>query len=150
MAQSLSRVFVHVTFSTKDRCPLIDDGIKEELWAYIGGVCNALECKSIRTGGYNDHIHVCCILSRKVAQTKLLEEIKKESSKWIKSKGERYRDFYWQEGYGIFSVNPSEVEKVVEYIDGQHEHHKRRTFQEELLAFLNKYKVEYDERYLWT
>jgi len=150
MAQSLSRVYVHITFSTKDRRPLIDDDVREELWAYIGGVCNALECKSIRTGGYNDHVHICCILSKKMTQVKLLEEIKKESSKWIKSKGERYRDFYWQDGYGIFSVNPSEIDKVVEYIEGQGEHHKQRTFQEELLAFLKKYKMEYDERYLWT
>ncbi|MCL1856457.1 MAG: transposase [Kiritimatiellaeota bacterium] len=150
MAQSLSRVYVHITFSTKDRYPFIDDGIKEELWAYIGGVCNALECTSIRTGGYNDHVHVCCVLSRKVTQIKLLEEIKKESSKWIKSKGERYRGFYWQGGYGIFSVNPSEIEKVVEYIKNQGEHHKQRSFQDELLAFLKKYKVEYDERYLWN
>ena len=150
MAQSLSRVYLHITFSTKNRCPFIDEHIQSELWAYIGGVCHALECKSIRTDGHNDHIHICCLLSRKVTQVKLMEEIKKESSKWIKTKGEQYRNFYWQDGYGIFSVNPSEIEKVVDYIDKQHEHHKRYTFQEEFLAFLKKYGVEYDERYLWN
>jgi REP element-mobilizing transposase RayT len=150
MSQSLSRVYVHITFSTKHRLPLIDDGIKNELWAYIGGVCNALDCKSIRVGGHHDHIHVCCILSKMIAQVKLLEEIKKESSKWVKTKGERYRDFYWQDGYGIFSVNPSEIDKVAAYIEGQGEHHTKHTFQEEFLAFLKKYKVEYDERYLWN
>ena len=80
---------------------------------------------------------------------KLLEEVKKASSKWIKTKGNAYSNFYWQDGYGIFSVNPSEIERVVKYIDNQGEHHKKRTFKEELLAFLKKYEVEYDERYLW-
>ena len=150
MAQSLSRVYLHITFSTRNRQPLIDDNISQELWAYIGGTCRALGCKSIRTGGYNDHVHICCILSREMTQTKLVGEIKKESSKWIKTKGGQYREFYWQDGYGVFSVNPSEIEKVVEYIERQHEHHKKRTYQEELLAFLKKYKVEYDERYLWN
>ena len=150
MAQSLSKVYLHITFSTKNRCPLIDTGIEQELWAYIGGVCRALECPFIRTGGHNDHIHICCLLSKKMTQVKLIEEIKKESSKWIKTKGTHYREFYWQGGYGVFSVNPFEIEKVVEYIDGQHEHHKKRTFQEELLAFLKKYGAEYDERYLWN
>ncbi|GHT34709.1 transposase [Bacteroidia bacterium] len=149
MAQSLSKVYVHITFSTKKRYPFIDNGIQEELWAYIGGVCKDLECNPIRVGGHRDHIHICCLLSKKIAQIKLLEEVKKESSKWIKTKGKQYEKFYWQDGYGIFSVNPSEIDMVVEYIEKQEEHHRKRTFQEELLAFLRKYKVEYDERYLW-
>jgi len=78
-----------------------------------------------------------------------LEEVKKESSKWIKTKGIQYSKFYWQDGYGIFSVNPSEIDKVIDYIDNQHKHHSRRTFKEELLAFLKKYEIEYDGRYLW-
>ena len=149
MAQSLSKVYVHITFSTKNRYPFIDKDIEQELWAYLGGVCKELECNPIRVGGHNDHVHICCLLSKKITQIKLLEEIKKESSKWIKTKGRQYEKFYWQDGYGIFSVNPSEIETVVEYIENQHEHHKKRTFQEELLAFLKKYNVEYDERYLW-
>jgi len=75
--------------------------------------------------------------------------VKKESSKWIKTKGRQYEKFYWQDGYGIFSVNPSELGKVVEYIDDQRKHHEKLTFRQELLKFLRKYKVEYDERYLW-
>jgi len=149
MSQSLSQVYVHITFSTKNRQPLIDDSIKQTLWAYIAGLCRTLECLAIRVGGYDDHIHICCLLSKKVTQVELLQEIKKKSSQWMKTQGEQYSAFYWQDGYGIFSVNPSEVEKVVEYVDNQHEHHKKRTFQEELLAFLKKYKVAYDERYLW-
>jgi len=149
MPQSLTKVYVHITFSTKYRHPFIDDNIQQELWTYIGGICKTLECNPIRVGGYYDHVHICCLLSKKIAQMKLLEEVKKSSSKWIKTKGDQYGKFYWQDGYGIFSVNPSEIEKVIAYIDNQHEHHARQTFQKELLAFLKKYNVEYDERYLW-
>ena len=149
MSQSLSQVYVHITFSTKNRHPSISDNVKQSLWAYIAGVCRALECLAIRVGGHSDHIHICCLLSKKITQVELLQEIKRKSSQWMKNQGEQHRNFYWQEGYGIFSVNPSEIEKVVEYIDSQCEHHKKHTFQEELLAFLKKYKVAYDERYLW-
>ncbi|MDR0613194.1 MAG: IS200/IS605 family transposase [Dysgonamonadaceae bacterium] len=149
MPQSLSKVYVHLTFSTKNRYPFIDDAIKNDLWEYLGGICRGLECNPIRVGGHNDHVHICCLLSKKITQIKFVEEVKKQSSKWVKSKGERYSKFYWQDGYGIFSVNPAEINVVVEYINNQTEHHRKRTFQEELLAFLKKYNVEYDERYLW-
>ena len=149
MPQSISYVYAHITFSTKNRHPFIDDTIERELWTYLGGICKALECHPACVGGYADHVHVCCALSKKIAQTKLLEEIKRESSRWMKTKGSRYEKFYWQDGYGIFSVNPSEIETVAAYIENQREHHKKRTFQEEFLAFLKKYRVKYDERYLW-
>jgi REP element-mobilizing transposase RayT len=138
-----------MTFSTKDRYPFIDDYIKQDLWSYLGGICKGLECNPVQIGGYNDHVHILCLLSKKITQIKLLEEVKKESSKWIKTKDARYNNFYWQRGYGIFSVNPSEIEIVVDYIKNQAEHHKKGTFKEEFLAFLKKYNVEYDERYIW-
>ena len=149
MPQSLTKVYVHITFSTKHRNPSIGKDIEQELWNYIGGICKALECSPIRVGGYNDHVHICCLLSRKISQSKLLGEIKRQSSKWIKTKGREYEKFYWQDGYGVFAVNPMGVERVVKYIENQHEHHKKRSFQEELLAFLKKYNVNFDERYLW-
>ncbi len=149
MPQSLSKVFVHVTFSTKNRQHLIDDHIKDYLFEYIGGICKGLECNPLKVGGYHDHVHVICLLSRKIAQMTLLEEIKKQSSKWIKTKGQTYADFYWQSGYGIFSVNPTEIDVVVNYIMNQEEHHKKVSFQDEFRAFLKKYKIEYDERYVW-
>jgi len=149
MPQSLSKVYVHITFSTKNRQNLIDDAIKDSLYEYIGGVCKGLECNPVNVGGHKNHIHVLCILSRKVAQMKLLEEIKKRSSKWIKTKGESYSNFYWQDGYGIFSINPTEIDKVIDYIQKQDKHHKHNSFQDEFRAFLKKYKVEYDERYVW-
>ena len=138
-----------MTFSTKERRTLIDDTISNRLFEYIGGICKGLECFPIQVGGYKNHIHVLCLLSKKITQTKLLEEIKKQSSKWIKTIDIKYANFYWQDGYGIFSVNPSELEIVEKYIENQEEHHKKKTFQEEFLAFLKKYNVDYDERYLW-
>jgi REP element-mobilizing transposase RayT len=150
MAQSLSKVYVHITFSTKDRQNLIDENIKESLFQYLGGVCKGLECNPVQVGGYFDHVHILCLLSRKVAQMDLLEELKKQSSKWIKNQGSAYSNFYWQDGYGIFSVNPTQLNIVVEYISNQVVHHKTVSFQDELRAFLKKYNVEYDERFIWT
>jgi len=149
MSQSLSKVYVHITFSTKDRQHLIDENIKESLFQYLGGICKGLECNPVQVGGHTDHVHILCLLSRKIAQMDLLEELKKQSSKWIKTQGIAYSNFYWQDGYGIFSVNPTQVNIVVEYIKNQAEHHKTMSFQDELRAFLKKYKVEYDERYIW-
>jgi putative transposase len=149
MAQSLSKVYVHITFSTKNRQALIDKNVETSLFEYIGGICKGLECDPIKVGGNLDHIHVLCLLSRKIPQMKLLEEIKKQSSKWVKTKGPAYSNFYWQDGYGIFSVNPSEIDTVVNYITNQEAHHKKLSFQDEFRAFLKKYKVDYDERYVW-
>lgn len=149
MAQSLSQVYVHITFSTKNRELLIDDEIKPRLFEYLGGICNRLECQPLQVGGYDDHIHILCMLSKKLTQIKLMEEVKKSSSKWIKTVDEKYQNFYWQNGYGIFSVNPSETDVVVNYIQHQNEHHRKYSFQDEFRAFLNKYKIQYDERYLW-
>ena len=149
MPQSLSQVYIHITFSTKNRVPIIDDQMKPRLFEYLGGICNRLECQVLQVGGHNDHIHILCMLSKKITQIKLMEEVKKSSSKWIKTIDEKYRNFYWQNGYGIFSVNPSETDVVVNYIRNQKEHHKKHSFQDEFRAFLKKHRVEYDERYVW-
>ena len=149
MPQSLARNYIHITFSTKNREPLISADIQEELFNYLGGICKTLECYPVKVSGHIDHVHVLCLLSPKVALTKLLEELKSHSSKWIKTQGEYFRNFYWQNGYGAFSVNPTETEVVENYILNQKEHHRKRSFQEEYLAFLKKYNVTYDERYLW-
>jgi putative transposase len=149
MPQSLSKVYVHITFSTKNRENLIDKNIQERLFEYLGGICKGLECNPARVGRHLDHIHILCTLSRKITQASLLEQVKKESSKWMKTNGDKYKNFYWQNGYGIFSVNPTEIDVVTDYINNQEEHHKKRTFQDEFKAFLKKYKIEYDERYVW-
>jgi len=149
MSQSLSKVYVHISFSTKLRQNLIDEDIEAPLFEYLGGICKGLECNPIQIGGYQNHIHVLCLLSKKITQIKLMEELKKQSSKWVKQRDEKYSNFYWQDGYGIFSVNLAEIDIVVNYIKKQKEHHKKVSFQDEFLAFLKKYKVEFDVRYLW-
>lgn len=148
MGQSLVKNYMHLVFSTKHRRPLIHPPVEEELHAYPGGICNQLGCTVIKVGGYTDHIHILCMLSQKIALMKLMEELKSHSSKWIKTKGAAYEHFYWQNGYGAFSVNPADVDRVITYIARQHEHHSQRTFQDEYRAFLNKYKMEYDEKYV--
>lgn len=149
MGQSLVKNYVHITFSTKHRLPLISAEIEDELYSYIGGICNNLECYPIKIGGYYDHVHILSSLSKKIALMVLLEKIKAHSSKWIKTKSDDLKKFYWQNGYGAFSVNHYEIDKVVEYIENQKEHHRKKTFQDEYRAFLKKYKVEFDERYIW-
>lgn len=149
MGQSLVKNYIHIVFSTKHRTPMIQPLYEEELHSYLGGICKNLECPPIKIGGYTDHIHILCMLSKKIALMKLLEEVKSHSSKWMKTKSDSLNNFYWQDGYGAFSVNPSEVERVISYIERQHEHHSKKTFQDEYRAFLEKYKVDYDERYVW-
>lgn len=100
MGQSLVKNYIHLVFSTKHRAPLIHSPIEAELHAYLGGICNKLECTVIKVGGYTDHIHILCMLSKKIALMKLLEELKSHSYKWIKTKGTGYENFYWQDGYG--------------------------------------------------
>jgi len=149
MPQSLVHNYMHITFSTKDRYPFIDKNISEQLYSYLGGICKNLECNPIIIGGYKDHIHILCLLSRKIALMKLIEELKSHSSKWVKTKNMKYQNFFWQRGYGGFSVNPTEIGIVEKYILGQDIHHIKKTFQDEYRAFLNKYKIKYDEKYVW-
>lgn len=149
MGQSLIKNYIHIVFSTKHREKIIQPDVEAELHAYLGGICNKLECQVIKVGGYTDHIHILCMLSKKIALMKLLEEIKSHSSKWIKTKGGVYTNFYWQDGYGAFSVNPSEVDVVIAYIANQYQHHSKKTYKNEYRTFLKKYQVEYDEKYVW-
>jgi putative transposase len=115
MPQSLVKNYMHIVFSTKHREALIYSSVEAELHKYLGGICNNLECQPIMIGGYVDHIHILCLLSKKLALIKVLEELKSHSSKWIKTKDEKLKNFYWQDGYGAFSVNPTEIEVVTEY-----------------------------------
>ena len=149
MGQSLVNNYIHIIFSTKNRQPFIHPPYDIELYAYLAGICKNLECTPIKIGGYTDHVHVLCLLSKKVTLVKLLEELKSHSSKWMKSKDESLNNFYWQDGYGAFSVNPSQVDVVIEYITNQHTHNAKATFQDEYRAFLKKYRIEYDEKYVW-
>lgn len=149
MGQSLVKNYVHIVFSTKYRQHLIHESIENQLYSYLGGICNQLECSVIKLGGYSDHIHILCLLSKKIALAKLVEEVKSHSSKWIKTQGKEFANFYWQDGYGAFSVNPAEVERVINYITNQKEHHRKKEFQKEYKEFLEKFEIEFDERFVW-
>jgi len=128
---------------------MIDENVRDELYAYIAGICKKLNSYVYRVGGTDDHAHIACTLPRTLTVSKLVEEIKKSSSKWIKTKGDAYNEFSWQTGYGAFSVGQSQLSVLLRYIDGQLEHHRTQSFQDELRAFLEKYGIEYDEKYVW-
>ncbi len=149
MGQSLVKNYIHIVFSTKLRQPFIHPPVEQELHAYLGGICKKHECHPIIVGGYTDHIHILCMLSKKIALMKFIEELKSSSSKWIKTKGESYQNFYWQDGYGAFSVNPDDVDVVKRYIAHQKAHHSKSDFKDEYRTLLNRYGVEFDERYVW-
>jgi len=149
MPQSLANILVHLVFSTKDRRPFIHPAVEGELHAYLVKMCRICGCPSHRVGGAQDHVHILCSLSRTITVADLVEEVKKRSSKWIKTKGPQYRTFSWQSGYGAFSIGQSGVDALKRYIARQKDHHKRITFQDEYRALLAKYQIEYEERYLW-
>jgi len=149
MPQSLVYNYTHIIFSTKDRYPFIDENICNELFNYLGGICRELQCNPIIVGGHDDHVHLLVLLSQKIALMKLIETLKSHSSGWIKTKDNKYEKFYWQKGYGAFSINPTQIDIVHEYITNQSEHHKNKSFKEEYRAFLEKYNVKFDERYVW-
>lgn len=149
MGQSLVKNYLHIVFSTKYRQHLIQPPHDESLYKYLGGICKKMECYPVQVGGHTDHIHVLCNLSRKIALMKFMEELKSSSSKWMKTQSSELDNFYWQNGYGAFSVNPHEIDRVADYIKNQHTHHAKKTFQDEYREYLKKYEVEYDERYVW-
>ena len=149
MSQSLVQNYMHLVFSTKYREPFIQPPAEAELYQYLGGICNEMECNAVKVGGYTDHVHILCMLSKKVALVTLMEELKKASSIWMKKQEEAYKHFYWQRGYGAFSVSASEIERVILYIANQHIHHGRFTYQEEYRAMLKRYQVKYNELHVW-
>lgn len=150
MAQTLVRNLLHLIFSTKDRANLIRPGIEGELHAYLAGIANNLDSPCFAVNGTGDHVHMLVSQSKNLALAKLVEEVKKGSSIWIKTKGAALRGFHWQDGYVAFSVSQSMAAAAERYIATQKEHHRRRSFQEELLLFLRRHGMEYDERYIWT
>ncbi len=149
MSQSLVKNYVHIVFSTKYREHVIYPTFEKELHAYIGGTCKELGCPVLIVGGFTNHIHILCMLSRKIALMTLVQKIKANSSKWIKTKDPRVCAFRWQDGYAAFSVWPNEVEVVVRYIAKQHEHHRRKEFEKEYIQLLVENDIEYDEQYMW-
>ena len=149
MPQSLHVLSAHIIFSTKRHHPWLTSNVRERVWAYQSQILQNLECSAITIGGVADHVHVLCNLTKKFPTAKVLEILKKDSSKFVKTLDSSLGDFHWQDGYGLFSVSPSHFDPVRKYILNQEEHHKRETFQEEYLRILKRYRAAYDERYLW-
>ena len=150
MAQSLSRLWTHLIFSTKDRFPfLLDKGLRHEMHAYLAEMLRVHDCETLIVGGVEDHAHSLFALSRTHSIASVVKEVKRTSSGWIKTTSRRMSKFYWQGGYGSFSVSQSNLTDVIRYIENQEEHHKRVTFQDEYRAFLKAYGIEFDELYVW-
>lgn len=150
MAQSLARLWTHLIFSTKDRFPFLTDNLlRREMHAYLAEMLRKHDCETLIVGGVEDHAHLLFALSRNRAIANVVKEVKRTSSGWIKGASRKLARFHWQGGYAAFSVSQSNLADVIRYIENQQEHHRRVTFQDEYRAFLNAYRVEFDERYIW-
>ena len=150
MSQSLVQIHVHVVFSTKHRQPYLENhAFRDRAHRYLAGICKNLDCPALMVGGVQDHVHLLCRLGRTVAIADLIRDLKRDSSKWVKAEQSTLAEFHWQQGYGAFSVSPSHVDALKEYITDQEKHHQAETFQDEFRRLCRKYGVEIDERYVW-
>jgi len=149
MSQSLVKNLLHLVYSTKYRQASIPEAVRDRLYAYQAGVYKECESPALVIGGVEDHAHALFSLSKNHSLKKIVEEVKTSSSKWMKAEGSMNKDFHWQNGYAAFSVSPSNVEEVRRYIEGQKEHHRTMTFQDELRALFQRHGIEFDERYVW-
>lgn len=150
MPQSLCKLYVHLIFHIKTTSPSINDEDLDRVHSYLGKLVNITGCSVIKVGGIGDHVHILFLLSKDVMVSHLVEEVKRNSSRWIKNYAPCYRFFAWQGGYAAFSVSQSVVDKTLEYINGQREHHKQKSFKDEYRSFLKLYGVRYDEKYVFS
>ncbi|MHA1569496.1 MAG: IS200/IS605 family transposase [Alphaproteobacteria bacterium] len=150
MAQSLSGVFIHLIFSTKNRLALISPQMEEELYAHIGGIIQGEGCRHVALGGTADHMHCLLWLKPTESIAEIVRRIKGNSSRWVNQHFPNEAGFSWQAGYGAFSVSASHLPKVRQYIREQEKHHQKLTYQEEFIALLDRYGINYDEKHLWT
>ena len=147
MAHTYVSSLVHYVFSTKDRRKCIGEELRPKLWAYLGGIARENQMKALAVGGTDDHVHVLLSLPATIAIAKAVQLLKGGSSKWInKHPGP---EFHWQDGYGAFTVSVSSLDRTLEYVRKQPEHHQKRSFEEEFLALLRKHRIDYDPRYIW-
>jgi putative transposase len=150
MSQSLVKFYAHIVFSTKYRFPYLKDKkLRSEIHSYMGGILNGLDAQPIIIGGVADHVHILCSISKIESISRTVGELKRASSMWIKMQDASLIDFYWQNGYGAFSVSKFEINIVQTYIENQESHHIDKTFQNEYVKILDDYEIEYDERYVW-
>ena len=149
MPQSLSFVLIHYIFSTKDRARFITDRVRPGLHAYLAETVRNAGNECYIAGGTDDHVHLAVRQARTATVAELVETMKTSSSRWIKTQSPDLTKFAWQRGYGAFSVGPTDLDALCDYIRNQEEHHDSRSFQDEFLAFMDKYEIDYDERYVW-
>jgi putative transposase len=149
MGQTFTNLLVHCIFSTKGRAPTIHPGIAPKLFAYMGGIVRSSNGVPLSINGVADHAHLLLSLPATLCVSDAMRLVKTNSSKWLHESGSEHLNFAWQDGYGAFSVSRSNVDAVIAYIANQEEHHRRMTYQQELLAFLKKHGIDYDERYIW-
>jgi REP element-mobilizing transposase RayT len=149
MPQSLSKIYVHLIFSTKNRERLIPEHIRSNLHSYMGGILRELGCNPVEINTEPDHAHLLFTLSRTESISTVVGQLKKGSNDWLRTQGSEFANFYWEGGYGVFSVSQSAVDEVRAYIRAQQEHHRTVSFQEEFRAFLRRYQIDFDERFVW-
>ena len=142
-------MLAHIVFSTKNRADLIEPEIEDGLFGYMHGIVENNDAKLITANGTANHVHLLVSLGRKIDFPELIGDIKRDTSKWIKKQDGKFDDFYWQKGYGAFSIGQSQVETVCKYIKNQKAHHAKQNFQDEYRSLLQKYEIEFDERYVW-
>ena len=150
MAQSLCKIYLHLIFHIKTTSPEIKEEHLERVHSYIGQLVNTTGCQVMRTGGTSNHVHVICTLSREVTIAHLVEELKRNSSRWIKTIDDNYKHFAWQNGYAVFSVSQSVIDKTIAYVENQKTHHTKVSFREEYLQWLKLYGIEFNEQYILT
>ena len=149
MSGTYTNLLYHIVFSTKERRQLIVPSIEEDLRGYLGGIVKGLERKLLEVNGVSDHVHLLAKLPPKLALSDAVRDIKANSSKWLNDEKSKFYKFAWQDGFAAFSVSESQVDRVRGYIHNQKQRHKRLTFKDELLALLDKHRVQFDRRYLW-
>lgn len=147
MANTYTQLFTHIVFHTKSTGIVIRDEDLERVFQYIGGIIRDEGAIPIAIGGVADHIHILMSLPKTAALSDLMRVIKAKSSKWLRRLDSYYEPFSWQDGYGAFSVSPSLMERTKQYILGQAEHHKVKTYHDEYCETLNAYGIDYDEYY---
>lgn len=150
MPQSLIKIIVHIVFSTKDRVDLISHEMEAELFKYISGIVKGVGGRLIIVNGTANHIHLLISLGR-IDIGELIGHIKRYSSLWVKKKYSASNKFYWQRGYGAFSIGQSQIPSVSEYIRNQKTHHlsKSLSYEDEFRDLCRRYEIEIDERYCW-
>jgi len=149
MPHSFTHILIHYIFSTKDRQPFLTDDIRPRIFEYMGGIARKNDIQPQIIGGVEDHVHMLVLLPKTLSIAKAIQLIKGGTSKWIHDEFPKLKHFAWQIGYGAFSVSLSNRENVMHYIKHQKEHHRKKTFREEFIEFLEKHNIEYDERYIW-